>query len=288
MEESYIDSASLAELRSFLEIYPQFRQITGPIAEFRVVLDANAAVSDLLHKHRHPHIAQTALEECVKSSVMRVYAPAWLDREMTGSTIPQVARRHGIAEAPLQELWVEYRKQLVWDERFPGPDEFPEADGDIKDLPYVALQEIVSAAGVLSYDKDIEKLGGKRLTLHFVLSVRTYARAASYSVTIYAGGTFVSGMTLGALYTIIRGLCSLVSRLPDGVKLPLLVAATAAVLHPAFRQKLFEYLQTSGAMAAALWPEIEKILERASEKQQEADRALIKTKDILLSGQATG
>ena len=88
MDDPYIDSASLSDLRGLLHIYPQLQQIAGAIAEFRVVLDANLAVRDLLHKHNNPHIEQTALEECIKSSVMQVCAPAWLDQEMTKSAIP--------------------------------------------------------------------------------------------------------------------------------------------------------------------------------------------------------
>jgi len=280
-DDPFIDSASLSDLRSLLSFYPQLQQIAGAIAEFRVVLDANMAVSDLLHKYKKPDSKQTALEECIKSSVMQVYAPAWLDREMTKSAIPQVARRKNIPESALQDLWIEYRKQLVWDERFPGPEHFPDVEGDIKDVPYVALQECISAAGILSYDKDIEKLGGKSLTLTFVFSVRTYARAATYSVSIYAWGTLISVLALGALCQIIKGVCTSVSKLPDGVKVALLIGAAVAVLHPAPRGKLREFLQNTGALAVGLWPEIERMLELASEKQKEAGSALTETAEIL-------
>ena len=58
---------------------------------FDIVLDANIAIGDLLYKHRNPHLKQTALQEIVKSGVVRLYAPSWLEAEMLSSTIPHDA-----------------------------------------------------------------------------------------------------------------------------------------------------------------------------------------------------
>ena len=194
---------------------------------------------------------------------------------------PQVARRKGIPEAVLQELWAAYRKQLLWDERFPGPGYDLPPCLDSKDAPYVALSELIEAAGILSEDRDIERLGGKRLTFTFVLSVRDYARAATYFVTFFVGGMFIGGLSIGALCQIIKGVGSLVPRLPDAVKVALLIGAAVAVLHPASRQKIRKFLQGAGAMAAGLWPEFEKMLALAAEKQEEAGTALTTTESLL-------
>jgi hypothetical protein len=79
----YLDSAILASLRAFVMIRPALQQVAGPIAQFKVVIDANMAVSDLVRKYRNPNLRMTAVEEVVKSSAMEVHAPTWLEEEMT-------------------------------------------------------------------------------------------------------------------------------------------------------------------------------------------------------------
>ena len=50
-------------------------QATGQLPRFDIVLDANIAIGDLLHKHQNPHLEQTALQEVVKSGVVRLCDP---------------------------------------------------------------------------------------------------------------------------------------------------------------------------------------------------------------------
>ena len=154
-DKSYLDSEILASLRLFLNFYPELEKIIGPIAQYKIVIDANIAIRDLIHKYKNPHLKQTAIEEISRSSAIELYAPTWLDIEMVESAIPQVSKRHDIPESELQELWAEYKKQIKWDVTFSVPDNFDPHDGDAKDVPYVALQESIAAVAILSDDKDI-------------------------------------------------------------------------------------------------------------------------------------
>ena len=280
-EGPYPDSELLASLRRFLKVYPALQNLAGPLAQFTLVIDANVAVQDLIYKHRNPHIRQTALEETVKSSAIRLCAPTWLDREMVGSTIPQVSQRRAIPESALLELWTAYKAQIIWDDRYvePGDDQ---TNGDAKDVPYVALQETLCAAAILSRDKDIDQLGGNKVGLEFVLSVRSYARAATIAVGIHAGGALVSTLSLGLLVEFAKGLGRLVANMPDWVKLALLVGAVFVAVHPPARKRVLGLLTTLGGELAALWPEVEKLIALAAEKDQEAALALGKAGRMLV------
>ncbi len=192
-------SASLVDLRRFLEVYQPLQPVVGEIAQFRVVLDANIAIADLLFKYKNPEVKQTAIEECIKSSAMPVYAPLWLNQEMIESAIPKVATRKSIAGSVLQELWLGYKEQIIWDDSFSTPQASAKSGVDVKDTPYVDLALHISALGVLSRDKDIERLGGTRLEMNFVLAVRKYARATSYHATIKVGGVTTGAVAIGGV-----------------------------------------------------------------------------------------
>ena len=282
-EDRYIDSEILASLRGFVELHPTLQQLTGPIARFKIVLDANMALADLLHKHSHAGQRRTALEEAVKSSTIELHAPAWLDKEMIGSAIPQVSRKKGISESELLTLWAGHKELIIWDETFAAPVSDDATDGDSKDVPYVALQQCVSAAAILSRDKDIDDLGGQRVDLEFVLSVRTYARAASYVVGIRVGGVVVTWISVGLLVQLVKLIASSLSRLPDGVKFVLVAAAAFVVIHPQSRERVLVFLKDLGESIADVWPEIEALIELAAAKQLEAETALSESERLLCS-----
>ena len=72
---NYLDSAILSSLRQLIDLHPALEQATGQLPRFDIVLDANIAIGDLLHKHQNPHLEQTALQEVVKSGVVRLWDP---------------------------------------------------------------------------------------------------------------------------------------------------------------------------------------------------------------------
>ena len=149
-DESYLDSAILADLRKFTELRPEIQQLVGTIAQYKVVLDANVAIADLAYKYKNPHVRQTAIEEAVNSSALVLHAPAWLDEEMTRSAIPKFAAKRMLPEQHLQDLWIAYKEQLVWMETpLSSESTFP-AGGDVNDIPYVVLQRSIAAHAILS------------------------------------------------------------------------------------------------------------------------------------------
>lgn len=281
LNEAYLDSEILASLRVFVGLCPSLAQVAGPIAQYKIVLDANIAVGDLLHKYKNPHIRQTALEETVKSSAIELHAPSWLDREMTGSAIPQVARRKGIPEAALHTLWLEYREQIIWDDTLSVPETDGSRPGDPKDVPYVALQRTIAAAAVLSRDKDIEALGGKRVTLEFVFAVQSYARAASYAVGIRVGGVFVTWVSVSALGQIAKMIGAAIARLPPAAKIALVAGLIFVAVHPQSRERILESLKALGETLADAWPAILGVIEATTQKQMEAQAALENTERLL-------
>lgn len=277
----FIDSAELAQFRQFLDSAPQWKAMVGEPLQLSVVLDANMAVNDLIHKFKKPQYGQTALEECVRSSALKIYAPTWLDAEMTNSTIPQVALRRNIPENVLQEMWREYRHLINWDDNFPDADEFVEVDGDAKDMPYVALQHSIQGVGILTRDQGVKQLGGKPIELEFVFCVRRYARAASYSVGIRLSGAFVGWAGVNGVTALVKGVGQLVAKMPDWLKYAVLIGVVLAVLHPGFRQRVLNHLRSIKDLGVEIWPEIQSLITLATEKQTEAEKALANLDEVL-------
>lgn len=270
----YFDSAALASLRELSAVQPAFAALGSNLLQYAVVIDANFAISDLLHKHRNPNRPRTAVEEALASSVLRIHAPRWLDAEMTGSAIPQVARAQGIPENELQELWVKYRVQLLWDDSLKTPEAF-EHSSNPKDMPYVALQCAVSAAGILTNDKGIEGLGGRPLRLDFVLAIREYARATAFCVGVRFGGTMIGWVSIAALVT----------TLPPWGKALCLVSVLVVVLHPKLRARVLDLLGDAWSAAELAAPELQRLIVTMQEKQQEAEAARRKSVLLLAGGQ---
>lgn len=279
----YVDSTALATFRELSAAQPAFAALGGNLLQYAVVIDANFAISDLLHKHRNPDRPLTALEEAAASSVLRIHAPRWLDAEMTGSAIPQVARAHAIPENALQDLWVKYRGQLIWDESLKTPEAFEESNNP-KDMPYVALQCAVAAAGILTKDKGMERLGGKPLRLDFVLAIREYARATAFCVGVRFGGTMIGWVSIAALVEGIRGLALLVTKLPPWGKALCLVGVLVVVLHPKLRARVLDLLGDAWSAAEFAAPELQRLIVTMQEKQQEADAAQEKSVLLLAGG----
>lgn len=163
---------------------PALQASIGDIARFRLVVDANFVISELIHRVRHPERGASAFVELVKATLIEVFAPRWLETEMTTSAIPKAAKRSKVPEDKLRAAWAEFKPMLKWDETL-GQTGTPTTDCiDLKDLPYVQLQKKLNADGILSKDTDISRMGGHLLTLDFVFSTRAYARSLVTTVSI--------------------------------------------------------------------------------------------------------
>lgn len=271
---NYLDSAILNSLRGLIELYPALQQATGQLPRYDIVLDANIAIGDLLHKHQNPHLKQTALEEVVKSGVVRLYAPSWLETEMLSSTIPQVSQKKKIPQETLRSSWESYKEIIIFDARFDQPHEVFTPGLDTKDLPYIELQKLLMALGILSKDKDIDALGGTRLDPQLVLTIRAYARSASYSVSIKVGGVVISNISLSVLRDVMLFFRDMVSRMPDWMKLLLLIGGCFVLAHPESRARLSAVIKSIGQGIGDVWPDIQQFLIYASDKVAEEQKAL--------------
>lgn len=254
--EGTFDPAQLGQLRALLE-RPSFRPLLNSgLIRLRVVVDANCVVQSLIYLERHPACRATALEETVKSSVLEVHAPRWLDLEMR-SAIAQAAERRRLSSTALWARWEELRPQLIWDDSLVGPD-YEQVDCcDPKDVAYVELEQKIGAAGILSKDRHIRKLGGHTLDQNFLLDAKKYARAAGVSVSIRVGGVLISAVTLKVAADAVQSICRLFARLPPAAQGLLVLGGIAAVLHPQSRRWLTNRLEL---LAEASQPALKAVI----------------------------
>lgn len=243
---------------------PALQGAIGNIAQLRLIIDANFVVAELIHRIRHPHHGATALEELVKATVIEVFAPRWLDTEMTTSTIPKAAKRSRVSESDLRTRWADFRTLLKWDDSLREPDTTSSASCDPKDLPYVRLQHKVNADGILSKDADIARMGGHPLTLDFVLTARGYARSAVTTMSIRVMGAmlpYAAAMTVTeALRSLARGFV----KLPEPVKAMIIFGGMIAVLHPGSRRWISERCAGASLAIAPAWQALMQVASELS------------------------
>ncbi len=273
IQELRVDTVNIRHLRALLSNDNELIASIGQFAQLRVVIDANFVIRDLLQKIKYPERGRTALEELVSASVIEVYAPRWLETDLK-SAIQQISRKGKVAEAHLWSAWSRYQALIKWDETWEKPpDKFKPTD-DPKDLPYVLLEALVGASGVLSNDRDIERMGGNRLTLDFVLSTREYARAAVVSVSISVSGRFVGTMAIEGLVRVIAAIKSNLAKLSPEWKLVLFGVAVFAFLHPRSRAWLTEQLQNLGPTGRVILEAVVALAALQAQKHEDAKEHL--------------
>lgn len=263
--------------RRWLDANPALLNSIKQFAQFRVVVDANIVIQDLIHRVKFPERGNTALQELVQSTVIEAHVPRWLETEMA-SAIPQAAERQSLSEEKLWNCWQEYKYLLKWDDTLAEVSPTGLSVVDPKDLPYVLLEKAVGAVGVLSHDRHLQKMGANRLTFDFVLTVRAYARASVVDVGIRVSGIMLGTVALGVFRSLISALRAMMERLPPAWKLVLAIAGFIAVLHPATRAWISDRLRSIAPAIAALWnetlPGIMELSETAKAKRGEADANL--------------
>ncbi|NVK17766.1 MAG: hypothetical protein HWE30_03635 [Methylocystaceae bacterium] len=273
-KEIFIPSNVLSLLREFLEAAPELQKIVGLPTSFKVVLDANMAAADLLHKIKRPDVSETSIEECAIAGVLEVHAPRWLDHEMTNSTIPQLAKKKKMDEVELQAMWVNYKQIVQWDESLLEPPSEESSHSDHKDVPYVELQEKIDAIGILSRDKHIGELGGRKLKLEFVMSARRYARAETVQMSLHIGGVIIGTISLEALKAIIGGIKNIYDAIPPALKVIAFVFVAYMIINPEARASIVKKLGPIGDFLSELIPEIGSMMAVAIQKKAEAHTAL--------------
>lgn len=229
------DTAQLGPLRSVIARLPALQACIGNIVQFRLVVDANFVIQELIHRIRRPDHGPSAFEELIKATVIDVYAPRWLDMEMV-TAIPKAAKRSKVSEAELHSKWMQFRTLLKWDETLcePGPPSGSVCDP--KDLPYVLLEQKLNADGILTKDAHIARLGGHPLTLDFVFTTRNYARSAVTNVSIRVMGVVVPTVAVMAVVELLRRIAHGFGALPNPAKALLVVVGAIALLYPTSRK----------------------------------------------------
>jgi predicted nucleic acid-binding protein len=262
------DTAQIGPLRNILARFANLKPAVGDFVQFRVVVDANFVIQELMQRVRFPE-RRTALEELIRATVIDAYAPRWLDFEMPSAIAQTAAKRKMSAEA----LWVEwqcYRQLLKWDESLRSPECLGIVDVDPKDAPYVHLEDKIFAHGILSKDAHIKRMGGHPLTLDFVFSARRYARGAVACVSIRVMGVMISTIALKAVVDALRATTRALTALPDGVKVLLLLSALLAVLHPGMRKSICDVGAEVGSLLAPIWNVLWEIAMAASALERDA------------------
>jgi hypothetical protein len=154
---------------------------------------------------------------------------------------------------------------------------------DPKDLPYVDLEKMVGAIGVLSNDRDIERMGANRLTLDFVLSTRRYARTAVVSVGIRVSGMFIGTLAVESLLRIASTVKSTMEQLSPKLKLILLGAAVLAFLHPSSRAWFTQRLRKLGPTARMILETVGDIASLEAQNRKDAKAHLASALNCFVS-----
>lgn len=113
-----------------------------------------------------------------------------------------------------------------------------------------------------------------RLDPQLVLTIRAYARSASYSVSIKVGGAVISSISLPVLRDIMLFFRDMFSRMPDWMKLLLLIGVFFVLAHPDSRARLISVIKSIGQGIGDVWPDIQQFLTYASDKVAEEQKAL--------------
>jgi predicted nucleic acid-binding protein len=233
------DTIQLGPLRQVIASIPALQETIGGIATFRLVVDANFAIQELIHRIKCPQHGPSAFEELVKATVIEAHAPRWLDTEMV-TAIPKAARRSRVSADDLNKQWLEFRSLLKWDDTL---HELRTQSNDVcdpKDVPYVLLEQKLNADGILTRDTDISRMGGHPLTLDFVFTTRKYARNAVAHVSIRVMGVVVPTVTAMAIVASLRQLARGFTAMPIPARTILVGGGLIALLHPTSRKWMFD------------------------------------------------
>lgn len=258
--EDQTRSDELLLLREMIGSLSGFNKHTGNAIQLRLVIDTNVILKDLifLSKNARQTNAKTSLMEAIAAGTVVPHAPFWLCTEVE-KYLPEICEKKGISLEVILTHWEAYREQI----HFFDIDEEKLVDysdsEDPKDAPFVILEKEIDALGVLSDDNDIEKIGGTRISLDVVISMRDYSRHAAIEFKIKYMGVltgFLSLQLILSMFKGIGGLFKLIGNLPKPIQHTLIGLAVWGALDPNMRDKAMEKLRSIGG---GLSPTIEKI-----------------------------
>ena len=149
------------------------------------MIDANTVYRELrfrLKEKRTPG-ARSALDEVLATSLTRVFAPRFLLQEVE-KNVEEWANEMKTTPQRLRDEWVAYQDGLVFCSETPRSTLATEklAERHPIALPYVYLQENLSAEMILTEDHDIRDSGAPTANAAVTFDLTNYARHRTWGV----------------------------------------------------------------------------------------------------------
>jgi len=244
-----VRSDHLKHFRFALEEWHELQPLLGDVARFRVVVDTNVVLGDLLWlcKKRKNEEAKTSLLEVIEAETIEAYAPPALIKEVE-EKLPYVSKKRKVDIEKLQAQWETYKTKLTIQEPEPASVKSLQQGVDPDDAFFISLAEDISAHGVVSKDHHIGMMGGNWITVECVTSLRNYSRAISVNMSIKVSGVALTGVAIESIRHVVLGIKTLaaaISRAPDWVKIALVAGSLFVALHPGARAKAIQWVKSA-------------------------------------------
>ena len=276
--EEQTRSDELLHLREIMAGLSDVHKHMGNAIQLRIVVDTNVILKDLifLSKNARQAEAKTGLQEAMAAGTIIAHAPLWLCDEVE-KHIPSICEDKKISLDVMEGHWDEYRKNIqffdIAEERLAGY-----ADSvDPKDAPFIELEKEIDAFGILSDDSHIENMGGTRITLDVIVSMRDYSRHSAIEFKIKYMGVMTGTLSIKlitAIFKSIGGVFQGIKNLPKPVLYALLAGAVWVILDPKMRTKVMDKLRGFGViMAPALGEAGQLIAELSTLSASHAEKA---------------
>ena len=187
-----------------------------------------------------------------------MYAPPIFFVEVE-EKIPLLAAEQGLNEVAMLVQWQIYKARI----KLSHPDEHLvaslQSSVDPEDAEFVALEQTIEAAGILSKDRRITLMGGNQVSLDFVIHLRNYSRATAIEMNIKVGGVrfAIAGIAVVRAGTAsVQALLKTLKSAPDWVRLALLIGVLMTLAHPTARAKLSKIFQTLFSNVVSATPSV--------------------------------
>lgn len=243
-----VQSSKLKELRVAVRSWKESSAIIGSAAQFRLVVDANIILGDLiwLVSKRTNDSAKTQLMETVEAETIDIYAPPIFFDEVE-EKIPLLATEKGLDINLMYEHWEIYKTKIKLS--LPDSDKVQVLRGgkDPDDAEYIALEQTMGASGVISKNHDIRQMGGNQISITCITHLRNYSRSTSIELNIKVNGVMFANVSIATIRGLFEGSKALINgitKAPDWVKFALLAGGLFVVLHPGARATVAKGLKT--------------------------------------------
>lgn len=281
-----VRSDALKHLRSSITQLKKLNMDLGVVAQFSLVIDTNAVIKELLwltQKRRNAD-ARSGLVETLDSETVKLFGPPKLFDEVQRK-IPIVAADRKTDASKMLEHWEAFKERIELVRPDPELTATLMRGADPDDAEFVALQKTIGANGVLSNDAHISMMGGTAVSIDCVFFLRDYSRSTAIEMSIKVAGTHMliaSVASVGAACRAVRSLALAYSRLPDWVKVTLIVGIFMALSNQQIRSRATGALRSLASGISAASPKVlQLVTEAASIAHQNREHAKINLAQVL-------